>query len=71
MRDIKDAPTQSLTITDIDDNEVLQLEVLTLSNPLQTICLEGHLSEGTLESAFFSTHGQKPVVHGMVPRLDR
>ncbi|XP_047064302.1 disease resistance protein RPM1-like [Lolium rigidum] len=48
---------QSLTIRAIDENEVLQLEALTLSNPLQTLCLEGKLSEGTLKSPFFSTHG--------------
>ncbi|KAE8772686.1 Disease resistance protein RPM1 [Hordeum vulgare] len=40
-----------------NEDEVLQLETLTLSNRLKKLTLSGRISEGTLKSPFFSTNG--------------
>ncbi|TVU09967.1 hypothetical protein EJB05_43466, partial [Eragrostis curvula] len=40
-----------------NEDELLLLDDLTLQNPLEKIDLIGRISEGTLESPFFSTHG--------------
>ncbi|WVZ65336.1 hypothetical protein U9M48_014716 [Paspalum notatum var. saurae] len=45
-----------LHIRAINEAEILLLEDLTLQNPLEKLELVGQLSEGTLESPFFSTH---------------
>ncbi|RCV12148.1 hypothetical protein SETIT_2G246300v2 [Setaria italica] len=42
-----------------NEHELLLLEDLTLKNPLEKLELVGRLSEGTLESPFFSTHGNQ------------
>jgi disease resistance protein RPM1 len=46
-----------LTIRGCNEDEVLQLDHLTFPNPLQTLCLNGRLSEGTFTSPFFLNHG--------------
>ncbi|KAK3133625.1 hypothetical protein QOZ80_6AG0538960 [Eleusine coracana subsp. coracana] len=48
-----------LHIRSIDKDELLLLEDLTLQNPLEKLELIGRLSEGTLESPFFSAHGHQ------------
>jgi len=48
-----------LHIRAINEAELLLLEDLTLQNPLEKLELVGRLSEGTLESPFFSTHGSQ------------
>ncbi|XP_062193249.1 disease resistance protein RPM1-like [Phragmites australis] len=42
-----------------NEDELLLLEDLTLQNPLEKLELVGRLSEGTLKSPFFSTHGNQ------------
>ncbi|SPT15788.1 unnamed protein product [Triticum aestivum] len=51
----------ALEITASDEDEVLQLETLTLSNGLRKLCLYGRFSEGTFKSPFFSSNGD--VLH--------
>lgn len=46
-----------LLIRACNEDELLQLDDLTFPNPLQTLCLEGRLSEATFTSPFFSNHG--------------
>jgi len=46
-----------LTIRACNEDEVLQLDDLTFPNPLQTLSLDGRLSEGTFKSPFFLNHG--------------
>jgi disease resistance protein RPM1 len=46
-----------LTIRACNEDEVLQLDHLTFANPLQTLSLDGRLSEGTFKSPFFLNHG--------------
>ena len=46
-----------LEIVASNENEVLQLETLTLPNPLQKLIFAGRFSEGTLKSQYFSNHG--------------
>jgi disease resistance protein RPM1 len=46
-----------LTIRACNEDEVLQLDDLTFPNPLQTLSLDGRLSEGTFTSPFFLNHG--------------
>lgn len=46
-----------LEITASNEDEVLQLETLALSDYLKKLTLFGRLSEGTLKSPFFSTNG--------------
>ncbi|CAL5087772.1 unnamed protein product [Urochloa decumbens] len=48
-----------LHIRAINENELLFLENLTLQTPLEKLDLVGCLSEGTLESPFFSAHGSQ------------
>ncbi|PUZ71194.1 hypothetical protein GQ55_2G294900 [Panicum hallii var. hallii] len=48
-----------LHIRAINEAELLLLEDLTMKNPLEKLELVGRLSEGTLESPFFSTHGNQ------------
>uniref|UniRef100_A0A0D9XEW5 Uncharacterized protein n=1 Tax=Leersia perrieri TaxID=77586 RepID=A0A0D9XEW5_9ORYZ len=48
-----------LNIRASNEHELLLLDGLTLSNPLEKLELAGQLSEGTLESPFFSAHGNK------------
>uniref|UniRef100_A0ACD5XTN6 Uncharacterized protein n=1 Tax=Avena sativa TaxID=4498 RepID=A0ACD5XTN6_AVESA len=48
-----------LNIRAYNEDEVLLLENLTMPNPLDKLNLVGQLSEGTLESPFFSTHGNR------------
>lgn len=48
-----------LNIRASNEHEILLLENLTLQNPLEKLELAGRLSEGTLESPFFSTHGNQ------------
>ncbi|KAI4968574.1 hypothetical protein ZWY2020_045904 [Hordeum vulgare] len=51
---------QQLSVLGIEasnEDEVLQLETLTLSNRLKKLTLSGRISEGTLKSPFFSTNG--------------
>lgn len=50
-----------LEIIAINEDEVLQLEILTLSNRLRNLCLYGRFSEGTFKSPFFSSNGD--VLH--------
>ncbi|KAM3372939.1 hypothetical protein ACQJBY_019723 [Aegilops geniculata] len=47
----------ALEISASNEDEVLQLETLTLSNVVKKLELHGRFSEGTLESPFFSTNG--------------
>jgi disease resistance protein RPM1 len=47
----------ALGIRASNEDEVLQLETLTLSNRLKKLNITGRFSEGTLESPFFSTNG--------------
>jgi disease resistance protein RPM1 len=46
-----------LEIRASNEDEVFQLEAMALPKPLQKLTLVGQLSEGTLESPFFLTHG--------------
>uniref|UniRef100_A0A0A9HSG0 Uncharacterized protein n=1 Tax=Arundo donax TaxID=35708 RepID=A0A0A9HSG0_ARUDO len=48
-----------LRISACNEDELLQLDDLTFPNPPQTLELYGRLSEGTLESPFFSSHGSQ------------
>uniref|UniRef100_A0A0E0ILB5 Uncharacterized protein n=1 Tax=Oryza nivara TaxID=4536 RepID=A0A0E0ILB5_ORYNI len=48
-----------LNIRARNEDELLLLDDFTLSNPLEKLELVGQLSEGTLESPFFSIHGYK------------
>jgi len=48
-----------LHIRAINKDELLFMENLTLQNPLEKLDLVGRLSEGTLESPFFSAHGSQ------------
>uniref|UniRef100_J3MYI3 Uncharacterized protein n=1 Tax=Oryza brachyantha TaxID=4533 RepID=J3MYI3_ORYBR len=48
-----------LHIRAMNEDEVLLLEDLMLPNPLEKFDLLGQLSKGTLESPFFSTHGNE------------
>ncbi|KAM0847030.1 hypothetical protein ACQ4PT_055294 [Festuca glaucescens] len=48
-----------LNIRAYNEDELLMLEDLTLPNPLDKLDLVGRLSEGTLESPFFSTYGNR------------
>ncbi|XP_006660746.1 disease resistance protein RPM1-like [Oryza brachyantha] len=48
-----------LNIRASNEHELLLLDDFTLSNPLEKLELAGQLSEGTLESPFFSGHGNK------------
>ncbi|KAF8781041.1 hypothetical protein HU200_001013 [Digitaria exilis] len=48
-----------LHIRAINEDELLLLDDLTVQNPLEKLELVGRLSEGTLESPFFSTHGDQ------------
>ncbi|KAK1596776.1 hypothetical protein QYE76_027241 [Lolium multiflorum] len=50
-----------LQVRSSNEDEVLQLDTLTLSNPLQKLFLIGRFTEGTLKSPFFSTHGNQPL----------
>lgn len=47
----------TLEIVASNEDEVLQLETLTLPNPLRKLIFAGRFSEGTLKSPFFSNHG--------------
>ncbi|PVH64579.1 hypothetical protein PAHAL_2G305900 [Panicum hallii] len=48
-----------LHIRAINEAELLLLGDLTMKNPLEKLELVGRLSEGTLESPLFSTHGNQ------------
>ncbi|XP_044964580.1 disease resistance protein RPM1-like [Hordeum vulgare subsp. vulgare] len=67
-----------LAIEASNEDEVLQLETLTLSNRLKKLFLSGRISEGTWKSPFFSTNGDalyiiylhcSHLVENPVPRL--
>ncbi|KAM0882308.1 hypothetical protein ACQ4PT_032413 [Festuca glaucescens] len=49
----------NLHIRAYNEDETLLLEDLTMPNPLEKLGLVGRLSEGTLKSPFFSTHGDR------------
>jgi disease resistance protein RPM1 len=49
----------NLNIRAYNEDETLLLEDLTMPNPLEKLSFVGRLSEGTLKSPFFSTHGNR------------